>query len=80
MNKTSVDARWLLGGSLRIGAIILVAFLVGAFVDEAISAFGLSLLYGLSDEIVAVIQYTGIVTAILYAVARATDDNRDGQS
>ncbi|WP_458210683.1 hypothetical protein [Haladaptatus sp. NG-SE-30] len=71
--STTVDSRWLLGESLRIGAIILLAFLIGAFLDELIGAFALELLYGLRTELISTIRYTGIVTAVAYADARGTE-------
>jgi hypothetical protein len=49
--------------NLRIAVILLLAFLVGVFIEETIGAFGLELLYGIGDELVTVVQYTGIVTA-----------------
>ncbi|WP_423746417.1 hypothetical protein V5735_18780 (plasmid) [Haladaptatus sp. SPP-AMP-3] len=72
MKHVPVPLRWLLAESLRIAAILLLAFLVGVLIEESIGAFGLELLYGIRDELAAVVQYTGIVTAILYAVVRGT--------
>lgn len=42
---------------------------------HSIGAFGPELFYGVGDKFVVVIQYVGIVTAILYTVARATEVN-----
>lgn len=76
---TTIDDRWVLDTSLRIGAIISLAFLAGAFLDEVIGAFALELLYGIGDELVAAIRYTGLVTAVAYAVARAVAHASDAR-
>lgn len=73
MNAFGVDGRWLLAESLRIGTIVLVGFLLAHVLDEAIGAFGIELLYGVRTTLVAVLRYTALLTAVLYAVRKGVD-------
>lgn len=73
MNRSSVDGRWLLAESLRIGSIVLVGFLFSHLLSLFIGAFGVELLYGIEGTLVAVIRYTTLITALLYAITMAVD-------
>lgn len=73
MSTFSVDRRWLLGESRRIGSIVLAGFLVAHLIGELISAFGIGLLYGLQGTLVAVLQFTTLLTALLYVVTVGVD-------
>jgi|AntRauMinimDraft_4_1070384.scaffolds.fasta_scaffold02512_2 pilus assembly protein TadC len=74
MSVAQVNASWLLTESLRIGAIVLMGFLLAHLLGLFISAFGVELLYGVEDTLVAVIRYTTLITALLYAISRSVDE------
>lgn len=74
MGGTQVDASWLLTESLRIGAIVLMGFLLAHLLGLFIAAFGVELLYGVEDTLVAVIQYTTLITALLYTISKRADE------
>ncbi|MFC4549514.1 MULTISPECIES: hypothetical protein [Halorussus] len=73
MNAFGVDGRWLLAESLRIGSIVLVGFLLAHFLSEFIAAFGIELLYGVRSTLIAVLRYTALLTALLYAITKGVD-------
>ena len=73
MNAFGVDGRWLLAESLRLGSIVLTGFLLAHLLTEAIGAFGIEHLYGVQPTLVAVIRYTALLTALLYAIATGID-------
>lgn len=73
MNRISVDVRWLLAESFQIGAIILTGFLLAHLLSLFIGGFGLELLYGIENTLVAVLRYTTLITALLYAATEAID-------
>ncbi|WP_227357103.1 hypothetical protein [Haladaptatus salinisoli] len=73
MNRLGVNSRWLLTESLRIGTILLIGFLLAHFLDEFIAAFGIELLYGLRSTLTTVIQYTALLTGLLYTITKGID-------
>ncbi len=73
MNRLGINSQWLLTESLRIGTILLLGFLLAHFLDEFIAAFGIELLYGLRSTLIAVIQYTALLTGLLYVIMKGID-------
>jgi len=74
MSVSQVNVSWLLTESLRIGAIVLVGFLLAHLLGMFIGAFGVELLYGVKDTLVAVIRYTTLITVFLYAMSTGVDE------
>ena len=73
MTGFGVNGRWLLAEALRIGTIVLVGFLLAHLLGEAFGAFGIGLLHGLQEMLVSVIQFTTLLTALLYSITTALD-------
>lgn len=71
MNRFGVDGRWLVTECLRVGCIVLIGFLSAHLLSLFIGAFGVELLYGIEGTLVAVIRYTTLLTAFLYAITKA---------
>ena len=76
MTGFGVDARWLFAEALRIGCIVLVGFLLAHLLGEAIGAFGVEFLYGVRGTLVSVLEFTTLLTALLYTVAASDDASR----
>ncbi|MFC7155575.1 hypothetical protein ACFQPA_08900 [Halomarina halobia] len=71
MRRRFEDPEWLLEGAVRIGAIVAVTLLVSGTFSLLGSAFpfGLDAFF---EFVAAVVRYAGLITALMYAVARAT--------
>jgi len=75
VSGNQVDTSWLLIESLRIGVIVSVGFLFAHLFGEVILAVGIELLYGVKNTLVAVIRYTTLITAILYATMKRNSES-----
>ncbi|SEW24659.1 hypothetical protein [Halobacterium jilantaiense] len=69
MSTHSVDTSRLLTESRRIGAIVLVGFLLAHLLVAVVDTFMLDLLYGVKGLLAAVIRYTTLLTALCYVLA-----------
>ncbi|MEE6210285.1 hypothetical protein U3A55_08965 [Salarchaeum sp. III] len=68
------DALWLLTEGVRLGGIVLTGFLLAHVLDVGVGALGLELLYGIEATLVAVLEYTTLLTALLYAISRGVTE------
>lgn len=75
MRGLSVERRWLLAESLRLGSIVLVGFLLAHFLQEGIAAFGMELLYGVQPTLSAVLRAATLLTALLYVLTVGSDSS-----
>ncbi|GAA0656476.1 hypothetical protein [Salarchaeum japonicum] len=69
MSDTHVDVSWLLTASIRIAAIVLTGFLLAHLFAVSVDALGVELLYGVEDTLVTVLEYTTLLTALLYTIS-----------
>ncbi|MFC6798555.1 MULTISPECIES: hypothetical protein [unclassified Haladaptatus] len=65
--QTQPNVYWLLGHAKYIAAIIFTGFFAGLVVGELFAAVGV--LRGFGSTIAGTLQYTGIVTAVLYVLS-----------
>lgn len=75
MSRSRVDTSWLLSESLTIGGIVLAGFLLAHLLGVVIGAVGLELLYGVEETLVAVVRYTTLLTALLYAISEGSGES-----
>ncbi|WP_254543366.1 hypothetical protein [Halomarina pelagica] len=70
MRRSFDDPEWLFEGAVRIGVIVALTLLVSGL----LSVFDAGLpgaIGGFFGYVAAVVRYTGLLTAVMYAVARA---------
>ncbi|MFC6836495.1 hypothetical protein [Halomarina ordinaria] len=66
-----VDTAWLAREAVRIAAILLAAFFLASVLAWLLGAPDVGAFDALADVLVPTVRYTGIVTAVLYALDRS---------
>ncbi|MBX0296807.1 hypothetical protein [Haloarcula nitratireducens] len=74
MKNSHYNVTWLLTESLRIGAIVLLGFLLAHVLSLLIEGFAIELLYGIEGTLVTAIRYTTLLTALLYVVSKGVNE------